>query len=411
MRYLRSKKSSRFLSFITILSILGVCLGVTAMIVVVSVMDGFEGELRKRLMTSELHILISPTKTLPGMANGMISTRSEAMEKISSLRESSPEVTQVRPILATEAIMRTGGRITGVVLKGVDPNHLKSIRRSLSETAQEKMLSRRQGSENVRLPSVFVGQEMAFEMNVIPGDEVTLVSPVETQGPLESIPRFQRFVVEGIYHTGVTEQELHVVFAADSTVRSFLRRADVISYWELMVKRFDDAPQIAASLRDRLPGFRVQDWMQLNGRLFETLKLERVAMFISLALIVVVASLNIVSTLMLMVIEKKREIAILKAMGARDSQVAAIFLGEGLFIGAIGISIGLVLALGICLFLRFTNVIALPEIYYDRTLPVTFDAVYYLGVGAAAFVIVLFAAVQPSRRAAQLDPLVGIREN
>lgn len=410
MRYLRSKKSSSFLSFITLLSILGVGLGVTAMIVVLSVMDGFEAELKKRLMATELHILVSPTQQTPGFSAGSLRLSSEEAQSVMTQASKLPGVEKVRPVISTEAILRTGKRVAGVVLKGVDSEYAQHLKTLLTESARPEMLIERQNGTAVRLPGLMLGQELAFELGVIPGDLVTLVSPTETQGPMEAVPRMQRFAVEGIYHTGVADQELHVVFALDQQVRAFLRRTEVVSNWELIVKNFDQAPAIAAQLRAALPGFRVQDWVDLNSSLFFSLKLERVAMFIALAFIVVVASFNIVSTLTLMVIEKRREISILKAMGARDSQIGAIFLSEGIFIGSFGVGAGILLGGLICLVLKSSNLISLPEVYYDRTLPVTFNGLYYVLVAGISFGIVLLSAVSPSKKAARLNPLTGIRQ-
>ncbi|MBC7690137.1 MAG: ABC transporter permease [Methylotenera sp.] len=408
-RYLKSKKNSKFLSFITLISVLGVALGVTAMIVVLSVMDGFEAELKKRLMSTELHVLITPTVAVPGVeqnfapSNALSETRAEAFLKSDS------RVDHYWPVISTEAILKTGKKVTGVVIKGVTEERLSKVKSQVTESAEPQMLIKREGAETSRLPGVFVGQELAYELSMIPGDEVTLISPTETEGPLEAVPRLKRYVVEGIYKSGVPEQELHTVFAADSAVRSFLRRTQVVSQWEVTVKNFDDAPDVATKLRDLAPGFRVQDWIQLNAHLFASLKLERIAMFIILAFIIIVASFNIVTTLTLMVLEKKREISILKAMGARNGAVAAIFLAEGIFIGGSGVGLGLISGALICSILKRYEFITLPDIYYDRTLPVTFQPSYYAFVGVCALIIVITACFYPSKRAALIDPLEGIR--
>jgi lipoprotein-releasing system permease protein len=199
------------------------------------------------------------------------------------------------------------------------------------------------------------------------------------------------------------------VFAPEAAVRSFLRKPDVVSQWEITVKNFDLAPQIADALRVAAPDLRVQDWIQLNSHLFASLRLERFAMSVALAFIIVVASFNIVTTLTLMVLEKRKEISILKAMGAEHGQVASIFLAEGLLIGLIGVCSGVLLSFVLCSVLRRYEFIALPDIYYDRTLPVTFRLSYYGGVGLCAMLIVLAACLYPSRRAAHLNPLDGIR--
>ena len=408
VRYLRSKKNSRFLSFITLLSVLGVGTGVTAMIVVLSVMDGFEAQLKKRLMSSDLHVLITPTREVPGFDGGFVPESTLDRERVSGIKDHD-KMLSFYPVVSTEAILKTGRKVTGVVVKGITPERMELLKPQMKESAEPQMLITQEGGETIRLPSLFVGQELAFELGVIPGDAITLISPTETEGPLESVPRLRRYVVEGIYQSGLPEQELHTVFATEGTVRSFLRRAGVVSQWEVTVRDFDDAPKIAEEIRAIAPGFKVQDWIQLNAHLFASLRLERVSMFVVLAFIIVVASFNIVTTLTLMVLEKRREISILKAMGARHGQVAAIFLSEGILIGVLGVGGGVILGFLICLVLKRYEFITLPDIYYDRTLPVSFDLRYYVLVSACAVVIVIAACMYPSRRAARLNPLDGIR--
>jgi len=398
VRYLKSKKNSRFLSFITILSVLGVGLGVASMIVVLSVMDGFEAELKKRLMGTDLHILITPTAEVAGFDGGMVPEDSLDVSRIQSIIPDRNQIDTLYPVLSTEAILKTGRKVTGVVFKGVPAPRLEKVQELVVERAKPD-----------QLPGILVGQELAYEMGLIAGDRVTLISPTETEGPMSSVPRLKRFVVEGVYRSGLPDQELHTVFATEGAVSSFLRKAKIVSQWEVTVKDFDRAPEIADEIRKASPQFKVQDWIQLNSNLFWSLKLERISMFVILAFIVIVASFNIVTTLTLMVLEKKREISILRAMGAREGQVAAIFLAEGLLIGGVGIGGGLALGFLLCLILRQYDFIQLPDVFYDRTLPVTFDARYYIGVTLCALIIVLVACLYPSRRAARLEPLEGIR--
>ena len=408
-RYLKSKKNSRFLSFITLLSIMGIALGVTAMIVVLSVMDGFELELKKRLMSTDLHILVLPTQQVSGFDRGFAPKTALDKPDFQQYMTDNPYVASYWPIVSTEAILKTGRRVTGIVLKGVNQDRMSKLKTQISEFAEPSMLVQREGALTIHLPGIFIGQELANEMGLIPGDQVTLISPTEMEGPMANIPRFKRFAVEGVYHSGLPEQELHTVFATDGATRSFIRKADVVSQWEISVKDFDDAPKVGAQISKLLPEFKVQDWIQLNAHLFASLRLERLAMFVILAFIIIVASFNIVTTLTLMVLEKKREISIMKAMGARDGQIAAIFLSEGIFIGAIGVGGGVIFGGIVCSILRRYEFITLPDIYYDRTLPVTFDPMYYAVVAICAILIVLAACRYPSRRAARINPLEGIR--
>ncbi len=391
------------------ISMLGVALGVLSMIVVLSVMDGFEAELRNRLMGTDLHILIQPRPSAEGFVEGFIPAKAfegnEAMERL----RAHPEVLSLWPIVQTEAILKYGKKVTGVFVKGVNQARVERLKEQWVEVADPLRLTEGEGLSSTRLPSIYIGFELAREMNMVAGDRVTLISPTETEGPMSSVPRLKRFVVEAIYKSGLPEQELHTIFAPDAAVRSFIRRQEVLTGWEVTLRNFDEAPALASSLAKKEPHLRFDDWSKLNSRLFASLRLERVAMALILAIIVVVASFNIVTTLSMMVLEKKREISILKAMGARNAQVGAIFLAEGALIGGVGTLLGVVLGFLACGVLRRYEIIELPDIFYDHTVPVTFNPSYYLGVVLAAGVIVLFACLHPSQKAARISPIEGIR--
>lgn len=382
------------------------------MITVLSVMDGFEDSLKKRLMSSDLHVLITPTTDTPGFEGGFVpqdTIKQTSIPEVLKDPEVAPQIEAIWPVVSTEAILKIGRKVSGVTLKGVSKERVDRLKTQFVEAAEPQLLVEHNGPDTIRLPGIFVGQELATELNLIPGDQVTLISPTETEGPLEAVPRMKRYVVEAIYKAGTPEQELHTVFATEGAVRSFLRRSNVLSRWEVTVKNFDRAPEVADALRAGAPQLRVEDWVQLNSHLFASLRLERFAMSVALAFIIVVASFNIVTTLTLMVLEKRREISILKTMGAQHSEVAAIFVCEGLLIGVLGAGGGAILAFVLCSVLRRYDFIALPDIYYDRTLPVTFEWTYYALVVLCAIVIVLVACLYPSRRAAELNPLDGIR--
>ena len=274
------------------------------------------------------------------------------------------------------------------------------------------MLVDRDGPDAVKYPSLFVGRELAYEMGLIPGDFVTLISPSLMDGPFSNIPRMKRFIIEGIYHLGAPDQESHIVMTEVKNLESYLREKGMITSIEVSLKDASDSYDWASKYRKELVNvpLKIQDWNELNSNLFASMKLERVAMFLILLFTVVVASLNIVSTLMLIVQEKLQEIAILRTMGARSKQILGIFMYKGFLMGALGVGWGSGIAIAICVMLRNFQWITLPEVYYDRSIPVSFEPLYFIGVPLISFGIVLIASYFPAQRAGQLQPIQGVRE-
>jgi lipoprotein-releasing system permease protein len=193
-RYLRSKKNSRFLNFITWLSLLGIGIGVCSLIVVLSVMDGFEGELKKRLMSTDLHVLATPQSSIPGFERGRVPRDLAIENRLAALVKSEPMIEEAWSILATEAILKSGRKVSGVVIKGVADARLERLKKQLVEQVDPALLQRKEEGQDVRLPGIFVGRELANEFGIIPGDLVTLISPTDTDGPMSSVPRLKRFV-------------------------------------------------------------------------------------------------------------------------------------------------------------------------------------------------------------------------
>jgi lipoprotein-releasing system permease protein len=227
---------------------------------------------------------------------------------------------------------------------------------------------------------------------------------------MESVPRVRVFRVDGIFSSGIPEKDLHTVYGSLEAVQGFLGRPGKVNRVEINVRNFDESEASGALVREALGSdFLVKDWNQLNAHLFASLKLERITMFVILTMIVLVASFNIVTSLKMTVAEKRKEIAILQAMGASQRQIGRIFLVQGAVIGNIGTLLGLLSGLGIALFLRSHSLVELPDIFYDRTLPVKISPLFIAAVVVTAFVIVLLAAYFPARAAAKQPPLEGIR--
>ena len=409
-RYLKSKRNTEFLSLSSLLSMGGIGLGVAAIIIVLSVMSGFEKQLREKLVSSDLHVLITPEHSFPGFESGWVPKAGmNALPALAAI-SSSPEVDLMSYQLSTEVVIRNGNKVSGILIKGVESEKFSRVKKSLVEEALPQMLVDREGPNAIRYPGIFVGKELAYEMGLIPGDFVTVISPSQMDGPFNNIPRLKRFVVEGIYHFGVPEQESHVAYTAISNVESFLRKKGVVSEIEIALQDSSRSTPFIGRFRSELTDLKARDWNDLNANLFASMRLERLAMFLILLFTVIISSLNIVSTLTLLVQEKIKEISILKTMGATPKSIRAIFVWKGILIGGSGVFFGTVGALVICVMLKKYQFISLPEVYYDRTLPVTFDPVYLIGVPVVSFLIVCIASYFPARGAARLTPLEGIRE-
>lgn len=411
-RYLKSKRDSRFLSLSTALATGGIALGVAAIIIVLSVMKGFENQLREKLISTDLHVLMTPKAEFPTFHQGLVQKSELDKLPVIAYMKTSPEVDLYAPILSTEVVLRSGTKVSGVLVKGVDQTKMSRVRNALVEQALPQMLVDRDGPDAMRYPGVFVGRELAYEMGLIPGDFVTLISPSLMDGPFSNIPRMKRFIVEGIYKMGAPDQESHIVYMEVANMESYLREKGVITSVEVSLKDATDSESWSKKYVRELGDLpmRVQDWNELNANLFASMKLERIAMFLILLFTVVVASLNIVSTLMLIVQEKLQEIAILRTVGARSKHVLSVFMYKGFLMGTLGVGWGLGIAVVVCIVLRKFQWITLPDVYYDRSIPVAFDPLYFLGVPLVSFAIVLFASFFPAQRAASLQPIQGVRE-
>jgi lipoprotein-releasing system permease protein len=398
LRYLRSKKGNAFLSLITFLSIAGVMVGVATLIVTLSVMDGFEGALKGRLAQGEFHILVQ--RSAEHEQDPYFEWQPEQLDRIYRLNT---DIQQVNPVLVTEAILRAGKKVSGMSMRGVTEAQMNALSRSLVESVE--------GPKVISSEGLWLGKELAYQLSVLPGDKVQVISPLETEGPLESVPRMRVFKVEGIFESGIPEKDLQTVYAPLTAVQEFLGHPGKINRLEVTVEHFEKSEASARGIRAELgESYTVKDWNELNASLFASLKLERITMFTILAMIILVASFNIVTSLKMTVIEKKKEIAILKAMGARESQIRSIFLVQGLVIGNIGTFLGLVLGLGVAFLLKHYPLIQLPDVFFDRTLPVKLNPLFIALVVGTATIMVLLAAYFPARAAAKDSPIAGIRQ-
>lgn len=399
-RYLFTKQTEAFVGLITLLSTLGVAVGVMVLIVVIAVMTGFETELMHRILDVEAHVLV--------MRYGdPISEPDKLLETI----ESVDGVSSAAPFIYSQAMLRSASNVSIAVLRGVDPQTIGCR----LKTVGRKCIGTELGSKQVQtgLPAatgVVLGKVLAEKLKVEPGDRLQLVSAKSGPGGGQ-VPTVKRIKVLGLVETGMNEYDGNMVFLALNDLQQMLNMGTTVTGIEVRTKAIFAARDLAESILQKLDfPYWAQDWMQMNKNLFAMLKLQKVVMFIILILIVLVAAFNIASALIMMVMEKTRDIAILKTMGATNKSIRRIFMLRGMVIGIIGTAIGLGSGILLCGVLQRYQFIQLPgDVYFLDTLPVRLEMWDALIIVCATLLICFAATLYPARQAARFNPVEGIR--
>jgi lipoprotein-releasing system permease protein len=395
LRYLRSKKKHKGISFNTIISIGGVALGVMALLVVLSVMSGFHEDLRQKILGVNAHLIVMNYR-------GPISDYQDVIKKVSSHEL----VRNVSPFVLGQVMISRGERAHGVFMRGIDPSYEEettTIRKHIKSGSLDDL----KGSEK----GVIIGSELAAILGVYKGDEVNIISPVQEMGPMGMIPRVRKFRVVGVFEVGMYEYDTNLVLTSLGAAQDFFRIGDRVTGVEVTVSDIYRAGEVREAIPGLLgPAYYGKDWMQMNRNLFSALKLEKFTMFVILTLIVLVASFNIVTTLIMNVIEKEREIAILMAMGATRGGIMRIFILQGLMIGVVGTLIGVVGGYLLGYLINNYEIIKLPaDVYYLSHLPVKMKLSDFLIVSLSAVTISFLATIYPAYQAAKLDPVEPLR--
>jgi lipoprotein-releasing system permease protein len=399
-RYLRAKQKQAFISLITYLSIAGVAVGVMALIVVIAVMTGFEVDLKTRI--------------LGGQANVVLMRYSGPFEDYRSVMQRVAEVDGVAastPFIYTQVMLRTISNTTGAMLRGIDPATIGGVLKTL-ENVRVPEGSTPAGAEAADVPGIVLGRELAKNLGVVQGDPVHVISPRGMLAPTGHVPTMKPFRVSGYFESGMYEYDQTFAYINLADAQRLLRMGEAVTGLEIRVHDIYRAREVADAIVARLgPSYYARDWMQMNRNLFKALKLERRVMFIILSLIVLVAAFNIASSLIMLVMGKTKDIAILKAMGATDRSIRKIFVFNGMVIGVVGTGLGLVLGVLVCALLRRYNIHELTgDIYYFTTqLPVKMEAPDVIAIVAAALAICYVATLYPARQAARLNPVEAIR--
>ena len=396
LRYLTSKRKEKFISLISLISILGVAVGVAALIIVIAVMSGFDADLRDKIIGTYSHIeIIAPLGMKPS---------AELVGEILN----TPHVSAVSFFLNGQGLVRSGDDVTGIIVKGIIPKDEVRVNK-LGDYMKK-------GSLDLTGGGIVLGSELAEKLSVTIGDTVSIVSPSSFDAKALSFPfnfkvEGRNFKVAGIFTSGMYEYDANLAYIDIAEAQKFLGVEGIASGAAVRVDDALTVDETKRALQMKLGmNYAVRTWMDLNRNLIAALKLEKTVMFIILTLIVIVACFNIASSLIMTVLEKTRDIGILKAIGSTNLNIMAIFALQGGMVGIFGTLIGAGAGLGICWCLKTYKFISLPkEIYYIDRLPVKMDPFDISLIIVISILISLIAAIYPSYRASKLDPVEALR--
>lgn len=400
-RYLRAKRKQAFISLITILSTAGIAVGVMALIVVIAVMSGFESDLKSRILGGQSHIVLM-------RHGGPFTEYRQILKDVEKI----DGVISATPVIYTQVMLRASSRVSGAVLRGIDPESAGRVIKTLDKVSLHNQKAGMDESTDNNVPGIVLGKELANNLGVSKGDTIYLISPRGMISPIGHLPAMKRFKLTGFFESGMYDYDGSFAYINIDQAQKILRMGNSVTGIEIRVDNMYKAREIAQKIVSSLGfPFWARDWMQMNQNLFTALKLEKTVMFIILTLIVLVAAFNIASTLIMMVMEKTRDIAILKAMGATDKSIKKIFVFKGMVIGIVGTILGVILGFVLCTILKHYKIAELTgDIYYFTTkLPVRLEFFDVFIIVSAALVICFFATIYPARQASRLDPVEAIR--
>ncbi|MGE0371416.1 MAG: lipoprotein-releasing ABC transporter permease subunit [Gammaproteobacteria bacterium] len=403
LRYTRAKRRNHFISFISLISMLGIALGVTALITVLSVMNGFEKELRERILG-----VVSHATVLDGA--GAIMDWPELRAQLAGY----PGVTGVAPFVHAEGMISHGERVAGTILQGVLPEEEPAVSELPRKIVAGDLASLTAGSYGIVL-----GQELAYTLGVTLGDQVVVITPQASITPAGFLPRLKRFTVVGVFSIGMYEYDSALALVHLEDAATLYRLDGGVSGLHLKLDDMFKAPALSRALELTLPpGMRVIDWTRQHSNFFRAVKMEKTVMFVILFLIVAVAAFNLVSTLVMMVTDKRSDIAILRTLGSSPGSIMAVFIVQGSVVGVIGTLLGM--AGGVALALNVETLVPAiehlfhvqflaPDVYYISDLPSDMRWADVFSIGGLALVLCLLATLYPAWRAARVQPAEALR--
>ncbi len=400
LRHLLARRKQVFISLISLISILGIALGVMALVVVIAVMSGFEKELKKKILGNTAHIMVMKY-------GGPISDYKKLTESIKQIEE----VQEAAPFILNQAMLTHGRQVSGAGIRGIDQNH-DPLREKLEKMLVDGRFFSPPAASGNNPPEIILGSELAKNIGVKTGSSLRLIAPSGSPTPLGLVPRMQRFKIIGTYTSGMYQYDSALAYTTVAAAQKFFAMPGQVSGIAVEIEKLYEAGAIAEKIRQKLSyPYWARDWISMNRNLFAALKLERITMFIILALIIMVAAFNIISTLIMVVMEKHKEIAILKTMGLSSLRIMRIFVWEGMIIGLAGTILGLAGSLVVCEILKRYDFITLPgDVYYFETsLPVDLQIYHLTATAALSLVLCFGATIYPSFRASRLLPAEALR--
>ncbi len=404
LRYLGAKRKQAFISVISLISIIGVAIGVMALILVLGVMTGFTDDLREKILGTNSHMVVTHFVGGSGMSDYI---------NIKKRIDSVADVVASTPFIISQVMLSSGSNVSGVVLRGIDVVTAPAVI-NLEKTIVEGTIGALDTDHRYNeglLPGIIIGNELARLLGVSVGNPLTVISPTGFLSPTGMVPRWKKFLVVGVFESGMYEYDTSIAYISVVNAQKFLKMADEVSGIEIRVKDIYQTDRVVAAVQNILGHtYRVQDWKDMHRNLYSALKLEKTAMFIILILIIIVAAFSIVATLIMMVNDKNKEIAVLKSMGATSSAIKRIFVFQGLVIGVIGTTLGLAGGFLLAFLQNHYQIISLSkDVYYIPALIIKISFWDTFWVACSAVIISFVATLYPSSQAAGLDPVEALR--
>ena len=410
MRYLRARRREAFVSLIALIAGGGVAIGVMTLCIVLAVMTGFEEDLRERILGFNPQVVVLSH-------GGMVRDPAEVEQVVSSTKG----VEKAAPFVYGQAMLSSPDAVSGAVVRGVEAGRIddvvevrRHILRGSGDHLGEPMAIERivDGQlEAIEVPQVLLGFELAKSLGVDVGDWVNLMSPLGSPTAVGMVPRVKRYAVGGVFDSGMYDYDSTILYMAIGDAQRFFKMEDAVSGIEVRLSDLNAAREVSTAIEDRLGyPYYARDWMEVNRNLFVAFRLEKFIQFVVLLLIVLVAAFNIAATLIMVVMERRKDIAILKSMGATNRAVGWIFIFKGALIGVLGTALGVIGGLVGALLLRRYQFIELPkDVFYVNTVPVRLEPENFLLVAGASILICILSTIYPARQAARLAPVEVIR--